>query len=299
MKKKKRGLFWILLLSFLLVIVLVVSVLLLKNLKDEVDTYKTLADETQLILDENTKYLYVAMDNLSQGTVLEEDVNVQIQENITGLPEEMYITEEDMGKTLVVDVQAYEPIMASMITEELITKDAREVEIGVATLMLNQQVNDYVDLRIQFPTGADYIIASKLKVNQFDMENSIFYTTLNEAEILTLSSATIDAYTTTGAKIYLTKYVESNMQEEAVPNYPVNETVLSLMSTDPNILEVARNTLNISAREELQGRLALLSEDWFKSVAEGNGVVDTAHASALAAQQAEATLETEVEETNE
>lgn len=279
--KKKSG-------TKLLAIILVIFVLLVcvcgfflyqskaneKNLKQQVA-------DLEWEIESNRQFVYVATNDLTKGTVLEEGVNVEIQENVTALPIEFYMQETDLGKTLTVDVQAYEPIMASMLTAEAFTKDTRDYEIGVANLMVDQRENDYVDIRIMFPNGEDYIVCSKIKVKKLLLENSIFYANLNESEILTLASATIDAYTISGTKIYLTRYVESNLQEEAIPNYPVRDETLALMASDPNILEVAQETLNYEARRALEEKLATLSEEHLKSVVAGHGIVDTANATAL------------------
>lgn len=279
--KKKSG-------TKLLAIILVIFVLLvcvcgffLYQSKANEKSLKEQIADLEWEIESNTQFVYVATNDLTKGTVLEEGINVEIQENVTALPAEFYMQEADLGKTLTVDVQAYEPIMASMLTAEVFTKDTRDYEVGVANLMVDQQVNDYVDIRIMFPNGEDYIVCSKLKVKKLLLEDSIFYTNLNESEILTLASATIDAYTISGAKIYLTRYVESNLQEEAIPNYPVREETLALMTTDPNILEVAQQTLNYEARRALEEKLATLSEEHLKSVVAGHGIADTANASAM------------------
>lgn len=281
MKKKKSGLK---IMSILLIIVVIVMAASLYFLYTARQNQKMLSDKIaslELEISNNKQYVYVAMDDLEKGTVLEENVNVELQENVTALPADLYLQEEDLGKTLVVDVSAYEPVMANMVTEEKITKDTREYEIGVANLMVDQQVGDYVDIRIMFPNGEDYIVIPKVKVKNLILENAMFYANLNESQILTLASATIDAYTISGTKIYTTRYVEENLQEEAIPNYLVRKDLVSLMATDPNILDVAQQTLNYTAREIMEAKLQSLSEEHFKSVVEGHGIVDTANASAM------------------
>lgn len=285
-QKRKSTTLFIVLLAVLLVVVLGAGFLIYMD-RQTIKDYKAQVEDLEWEIDLNTAVLYVTTKYLPKGTVLEEGVNVELQENVTGLPEEFYIQAEDMGKTLVVDVEAYSPIMASMVTEEKITNDTREYEVGVAALMIDQQVNDYVDIRIMFPNGEDYIVCSKVKVKKLLLDSSIFYTNLNESEILTLASATIDAYTITGTKIYTTRYVEGNLQEEAIPNYPVRGDILSLIASDPNVLEVAQQTLNYNARTIMEAKLAALTEDQLKSVREGHGIADTSRNAALVTVQQE------------
>lgn len=296
MKKKKSGVkILIVILMLFLVAIGVTGWLLFDSKQKEKNISEELAS-LQLEVEMNKQFVYVATDDLKKGTVLEDGVNVEIQENVTALPYELYLQEEDLGKTLIVDVSAYEPVMASMVTDEVLTKDMREVEIGVANLMVDQQNLDYVDIRIMFPTGEDYIVIPKVKVNKLLLEDCIFYTNLNESEILTLASATIDAFTISGTKIYTTRYVESNLQDKAIPNYPVRDDILTLIATDPNVLEVAQQTLNYSARQVMEQKLSNLSEDYLKSVVAGHGIVDTANSSAQAERLAEEQLEAESQE---
>lgn len=242
---------------------------------------KSQIEDLQSSIEMNTQYVYVAVDDLEKGTILTEDVNVMLQENLTGLPEDMYLQKEDLGCTLLIDVNAYSPIMASMVTNEEVKNDTREYEVGSALLMVDQQINDYVDIRILFPTGEDYIVVSKVRIKNLLLKNSIFYTNLSESEILTLSSAVIDAYTIPGTQLYVTRYIADDLQEKAVPNYPVRGETIALMSTDPNVLETAKKTLNQSARQAMEQKIAALSQGYLDLVVDGQGKTEAQNDSAV------------------
>lgn len=113
---------------------------------------------------------------------------------------------------------------------------------------------DYVDVRISFPNGADYIVLSKKKLeivplSKTDSINRVWLA-MNEEEILRMSSSIVDAYLFDGAYLYATLYTEST-QDESIVNYPVNETVEEVMSTDPNILEKAQTRLTKNSRKNI------------------------------------------------
>lgn len=277
-KKSNKGLVIFLVLFILLFAAACVVIVLGKQ---KMDNYEQKVTELESQLTNITQFVYVASKDLKAGEMLEEGVNVMVQEMVTALPGDLYITAEDMGKIMTVSISAQSPIFKSMVTDEVFDKDTREVEIGVANLMLDQEQYDYVDLRIMFPDSSDYIIASKLKIKSIDLDNNIFYTNLDEDEIITLASATIDAFTVTGAKIYLTRYVESNLQEDAIPNYPVRQETMLLMATDPNILKRAEATLNAEARQALEVRLAAMTPEQLSAIAGGHQIVDTAHGNAF------------------
>jgi hypothetical protein len=113
------------------------------------------------------------------------------------------------------------------------------------------------------------------------LESNVFTTECNEEEILRFSSAIVDAYTTTGAYIYTTKYIAVDAQEDATPNYPVRAETLELIQSDPNVLTTAINTLNLSARLSLESRLSGLTQEELEAVASGLSLADTAGGTVL------------------
>lgn len=239
----------------------------------------------------NQKIVYVVStedgNGISHGEIIKEDVNVVKQNVYTGLEAFNYITEEDLGSTAIVDIYEGMTVMQNMVTPVAIETDTREYEMQVVNLMVDQMENDVVDIRIMFPDGSDFLVLPKKQVKNLSLENCVFWTYLNEEEILRMASATIDAFTITGTKIYATRYVESNLQEEAIPTYLVNAAVQDQMDStssyyDKNLLTKATTTLNHLARQNMEQKLGLLSEEKLAAVADGHKLEDTAKNSVLA-----------------
>lgn len=153
--------------------------------------------------------------------------------------------------------------------------------------MTDQKESDCIDIRIMFPNGEDYLVLSKKTIRTLHLDESIFYITLSEEEILRLASATIDAYTISGTRIYTTRYIEPSIQDEAIPTYPVRSETIDLLNTDPNILEIAQQTLNLTARLDLEQRLTGLTPEQLAATATGHGLTDTAQASVLTSKDTE------------
>ena len=236
----------------------------------------------QSSINANTQTVYVATTYIEKGDVITTD-NVEMQPICTGLEANNYISSEDIGTTAVVDIDAGTPVMTSMVTTIEVSNDLRDYEIAAVNLATTQDVNDVIDVRITFPDGSDFIVLSQKTIKDIDLENCVFSTYLNEEEILRFTCAMVDAYTTTGARLYTTRYIESNIQDSAVPTYPVSEVVKELIATDPNVETVASETLNTSARINLESRLGMLTEEQLDAVNEGFGLVDTAKSSSLQA----------------
>lgn len=130
-------------------------------------------------------------------------------------------------------------------SDSIVTKDMREQEYNMIVLPMDLETNDYVDIRLMLPNGQNFIVISKTQVEvpvEGDGITAIPDTiriNLREDEILSLSSAIVEAYGLKGAYLYANKYVEAGMQDPAIPNYTPNEAVTRLIQTNPNIVEIA------------------------------------------------------------
>jgi len=244
----------------------------------------------QAEIDANKQLVYVASDDIEKGSELTLEANLIESEEYTDLTPEYFIQPEDLEDKLyaIVDIEAGTPILNGMVTRVEINQDTREYELKVVNLMTDQVNNEYVDVRIMFPDGSDYLILSKKPVRNLNLESCVWNTYMDEVEILRMASATIDAFTITGTRIYTTRYVEGNLQEASAPNYPICAEAYDLThSGDPNVhitnesLKTMEETLNMEARRDLLSRLGGLSEEQLTSVSDGHGLEDTAGASVL------------------
>lgn len=182
---------------------------------------------------------------------------------------------------------------------EKLSADLRIFEIEEAVLPFTLKVKDFVDVRISFPSGLDYVVLSKKevfglvrhadysnatnplvtdpnanssKVNTSNSELGTSVSTsqltmpkmivlhLNAHEILQYSSAIVDAFFNNGTYLYVSPYVSPGHQEAAIPNYPCNEAVQKLLLEDPNIVNFAKNALQLKQRESLNASLMTLDD---------------------------------------
>ena len=267
MRKNKLKLIISILAAVCIVLVACVAIIYIgkKTLDDKQAQITALNTE----ISSNKQIVYVAKTDIKAGETLMDGKNVMEQNIYTGLENKFYMGKSMLGSVAVVDIKKDAPIMANMITTLDVTKDTREYEIAVANLMTDQAEDDYVDVRIMMPTGEDYTILTRKCMKNLQLSNCVFFSYLNEDEIERMASATIDAYTIPGAYIYTTRYVEPSLQKDAVPDYLVKPETIDRINSDPNILDVAKNTLNVDARMNLENRLSGLSNDTFKKIEAG------------------------------
>lgn len=137
-----------------------------------------------------------------------------------------------------------------------LTDDIRLHNYSYIRLTDKIEKGDYVDIRISFANGADFVLLSKKKVADIrygQEENGVLSTLwmyVSEEEILRLSSAAVDAYINEGCSIYAIRYAKAS-QKQAYVNYPVNEVVRQLMDSDPNIVKKAENVQEWKLWKEL------------------------------------------------
>lgn len=129
----------------------------------------------------------------------------------------------------------------------LITDDVRKQEYNSIILPVDLFTGDYIDIRVMFPNGQDFIVVSKKAVeipvvDGMDSEDTIWLN-LSEDEILSMSCAIVEAYRINGTKLYATKYTDPGMQEAAIPTYPLNAETVALIQADPNVTSTAEQKL--------------------------------------------------------
>lgn len=131
--------------------------------------------------------------------------------------------------------------------------DIRLQYFNYIQLSSKMQQGDYVDLRILFPDGTDYIILSKKKILDIERESDakgqteqgLVWFMVSEEEILRLSSAVVEAASENGSVIYALQYAGKD-QKPAIMNYPVKKNIRSLIKENPNVVKRAANILESS-----------------------------------------------------
>ncbi|MFF3924046.1 SAF domain-containing protein [Paenibacillus lactis] len=192
------------------------------------------------------------------GTVTAQDIKAETMP--ASLVPSGMITDQNsvIGKRVKIELQPGTPLMPSMLYEGApIPKDLRLQEFHVIQLPSNLQKGQYIDVRINFPTGEDFVLLSKKKARE--LSGTVIWLEMNELDILQTSSAIIDAYLQ-GARLYALPYIEPGLQEAALVNYPANPKVLDLMEHDPNLLEKATTELARQLRATLDDNLKAMSE---------------------------------------
>lgn len=154
-----------------------------------------------------------------------------------------------------------------------ISNDLRLHNFPYVKLTDKVETGGYIDIRISFANGADYVLLSHKKVEDCSLYNeaegipNALWMEVSEEEIMRMSSAVVDAGMSEGCSIYAIKYINDS-QQGAVVNYPVNTTIQSLIERDPNIVSKAADNVSAKLREDIDKHIE-------KQEKEGETVSDT------------------------
>ncbi|MFD1736226.1 hypothetical protein ACFSCX_06565 [Bacillus salitolerans] len=202
---------------------------------------------------------YVVNVEVPPGTQLTAEMleEVLLPEKTTA--ENILTFEDAIGKYAKVHLTPKTLVTGSVVFEEEVTpKDLRSAEYNFIILPSKLKKDEFIDIRIQFPNGNDYVLLSKKKVK--DLNEDVVHVEMKESEILTMSSAIVDAYLE-NAIIYALAYVDPYIQEPSIVTYPLKENVLQLITSSPNIINVAESELRSRGRSILEGNLQAMSEE--------------------------------------
>lgn len=168
--------------------------------------------------------------------------------------------EEALGKIMRCDIAKNTMATGSLFfTEGNYPDDLRLMEYTVVNLPQKLDAGSFIDVRIMFPNGLDYIILSKKEVIDLSKgesgQTSFLWLHIDEEEILRMSSAIVDASLVEASRLYAVVYVAPDIQKEAVMTYPANNEVLELIRTNPNIVDKAIETLEARNRTTFEEQM--------------------------------------------
>ncbi len=204
--------------------------------------------------------LFVLTRDVTAGEELIADMirvqRVQSSENLSVV--QSFTKEDLLGKRLKVSLTKGAVLSTDIVYEGApVADDERRVELREIYLPQTLRENEFVDIRIAFPNGEDYLVAGRKRVYRMirDDEGEVLALQLrfSEEELLRYQAACVDTKTYEDTRLYAVQYT-GEFQPAAQVYYPVNRAVFRLLQWDPNISE-------LFVVEEEQERRALLETE--------------------------------------
>lgn len=231
---------------------MITSIIITGQIKDK---YTLLLNNAYKEMAENKRTIYIAKQDIAAGEAITNE-NILIQTVYSQQPLETFITETDIGKVSKIPIMTGTQLLLGMLSDKPVTTDQREMEYEVIHINANIISNDTVDLRIVYPNGESYVVVSKKVIKGVQPGSPTCYFWLSEDELLNMSAAIVDAGLYQGSRLITAKYVEPSIQEESKITYTPSLQVMSLIESNPNIIERYTQELSEEVRKSLENRLA-------------------------------------------
>lgn len=143
-------------------------------------------------------------------------------------------------------------ITSDMLMQQKLTDDERTLDVVLDEIPIGIEVGDYVDIRIAFPLGQDFISMTHKEV--VEINGSTLKLIVSQQDFYSYQSMQTDESLFSSTKAYGSTYIEGGVQAAAEQYYPVSLDVLKTMLLDPNI-DTSDYSDVLKRREQLEEQL--------------------------------------------
>lgn len=202
---------------------------------------------------------YIATGDLPIGHIITaSDIEIADVKGISAPVNSFDGVEKLIGQKLKVPVFKGTIMTSSMFYEldDFVREDVRRKEFNMISLPSDLVEGDYIDVRIIFPTGEDYVVVAGKEVKKVGSshDSNAIFLDLTEEEINRMSSAVIESYVSGAVRLYAVKY--SNWYEQLYDEESVDfvkryeETVAALIEASKTTEEVLVSGERVPMRDE-------------------------------------------------
>ena len=162
---------------------------------------------------------YVFADNLLEGDIIAASDLLLVDIKGESAPIDSFSGSRDeiVGRRLRINAEKRTIVTESMLMDEVdihpeLSERLQEFNMLLLPSDLNQ--GDYVDIRITFPSGENYVVVAGKEVKKLGttVDSNTIFLQLDEEEIVRTTAAILESYMSDGIKVYVTKYVEPSAQ---------------------------------------------------------------------------------------
>lgn len=158
-----------------------------------------------------TQEVAVLTRDVIQGEVIDNTMVKNVRIHNSTVPASPLSSGSIIGQVANFNIPANIPITQAMVTTEIVASDVREQELNMVVMPSDINVGDFVDLRIMYPNGTDYIVLVAKQIK--NVTEQTMWIDINEDERLLLSGSIVDSYLNPGTKLYATKYIDAATQK--------------------------------------------------------------------------------------
>ena len=158
-----------------------------------------------------TSEVVTVVRDVVQGEKITEDMLVTTRIHNNTVPSGAYTSAGAVaGKIAKYNIVRNATVVSSMVSDKIVSQDIRIQEINAVLLPTDLMVNDFVDVRIMYPSGVEYTVLVGKQVTK--IAGTTIWMDMSDEDTLLLNSAIVDSYLTDGTKLYAVKYTDPTTQ---------------------------------------------------------------------------------------
>lgn len=213
-------------------------------------SYELRIDSLENQINTNTRDVYIAVQDIKCGEIITLDKLTQqtvLMSHVDGT-----FTAENVNSVAKLSIPQGTIMLSSMCEPELKSLTEREVEFTCFYVSHNVEVGDFIDVRIRYQNGEDFVILPKKRIERLSLTNSTCFLMVDEMELQMMASAIVDV-TEYNAVMYSNVYPQPEVQQATISNYPVRNETNSLLaliasSLGKEYVDVSKNRLALEER---------------------------------------------------
>lgn len=197
--------------------------------------------------------VYILLNDVKAGNYVQESDILKTRVPQEAVPQNAVTDAGQMeGKLYKTDLSANMYLTEDLLSDMVLTDDMRELDVVMTEVPIGLEVGDYIDVRIAFPLGQDFIALPHKKV--VAINGNVVKLIVEEVDFYANESMKADYGSYQAVKIYGAKYVEAGIQIGATAYYPVSTDILKTEILDPNI-NTSDYSNTLKRRKELEEQL--------------------------------------------
>ncbi len=204
--------------------------------------------------------VYILNTEKERGETLEQQDITAVEVNGQLSDLKAVSVEQIIGRQMRVSVKKGVLLSEELLAEEVLpAEDQRRLELNYIRIPEQLNQGEFIDIRVHFENGEDYIVTGKKKVLTLQREEDygtrgLIEIQVSEEEILKLASVKADYDCYENTLVYAVIYADEG-QAEAKDTYPVNKNVYTISRWNPNIIKRVLTAENQEKRQILEENL--------------------------------------------
>ena len=223
MKFGRRKRVFFIVLSVMVATVGLATAIYMVSIKNIRAAYELEIDNYERMIKNNTHSVFTALTDIEAGEIITEEM-LSANDMLCASSESMF-SAEDIGKMALVDIPSGETMVKGFVSGIANGATEREVEYTCFYLPSSLEQGDFVDVRIRYSDGEDFVVLTKKKVEKISLASKSCFLAVAEDEIQMVASAIVDS-NIYGAVLYTTVYMQPSAQPASAITYlPRSETL--------------------------------------------------------------------------